>query len=276
MDSKCWNFKNVYCEERKQMSKAKKIFTRARVIIVLIALLLAIVAIYPNPWSEGAAIRTVALNSSASLAGIESPKPTSAPMSREKILFMNNIPIKDIVDYDDFINTLSYNRSITVKTNKGTYLLQTKAEYLVTILDELEEKIVQEVVYTNQTVNGTVVLVNETVNKTILVNKTHREIIGMEEIGLRVYNAPTSNIRKGLDLQGGTRVLLQPEEHISKEVMDLTIENMKERLNVYGISDVIVREASDLSGNQYILSEIAGMTEDEVEELFTKFLKKKM
>jgi preprotein translocase subunit SecD len=30
------------------------------------------------------------------------------------------------------------------------------------------------------------------------------------DLGLSVYNAPKSNIKTGLDLQGGTRVLLEP------------------------------------------------------------------
>src|SRR3989344_9372077 len=54
-----------------------------------------------------------------------------------------------------------------------------------------------------------------------------------EDIGLRVYEAPKTNIRKGLDLQGGTRVLLQPEVMLSQFDMSVLIDNMKERLNVY-------------------------------------------
>ncbi|HIJ10765.1 TPA: hypothetical protein HA278_01785 [Candidatus Woesearchaeota archaeon] len=55
---------------------------------------------------------------------------------------------------------------------------------------------------------------------------------GENDLGLRVYDAPTSNSRKGLDLEGGTRVLLKPMEPISEEDLDTTIESLKERLNV--------------------------------------------
>ena len=92
----------------------------------------------------------------------------------------------------------------------------------------------------------------------------------MEALGLRVENAPKSNIRLGLDLQGGTRVLLQPEEEMSKETLTILLDNMKERLNVYGLSDVLVRSVGDLSGNKYILVEIAGVNEDEVKNLLAK------
>ena len=45
---------------------------------------------------------------------------------------------------------------------------------------------------------------------------------------------------------------------------------MKERLNVYGLSDLVVRDANDLVGNQYIVVEIAGATEDEIKDLLAK------
>ncbi len=201
------------------MKKIKKIFKNFRVIIALVAVILALVAIHPNPFAEGVAIRNIALNSSASEAGIESPNPTVSPMSREVVLSINNKPIEDIEDYYDFKRTLEVNRTVHVKTNKDLYKLTAKS---------------------NQT------------------------------LGLSVYDAPQTNIRKGLDLQGGTRVLLQPEEEIEPESMDILIANMKYRLNIYGLSDVIVREAGDLSGNQYVLVEIAGAKEEEVKELIAK------
>jgi len=119
-------------------------------------------------------------------------------------------------------------------------------------------------------------LVNELkVNRTVRVEtdkeiytlQTKEDISGNVDLGLKVYPAPTSNIRKGLDLEGGTRVLLKPAEPISADDLEITIANLKERLNVYGLSDVVVRAASDLAGEDFILIEIAGVTEDEVREL---------
>ena len=112
------------------------------------------------------------------------------------------------------------------------------------------------------------------VNRSVRI-ETNRDIYNIRttqeaNLGLTVYNAPTSNIRKGLDLEGGTRVLLKPEEKISDEDLELTIDNLKERLNVYGLSDIVIRAASDLRGDKFILIEIAGVTEDEVKELLSK------
>ena len=78
------------------MGKTKKIFTNFRVILTFIVVLLAIVAIHPNPWADGVSIRSVAPDSPAYDSGIESPKPSAAPMSRERIIIrffniMNNL-----------------------------------------------------------------------------------------------------------------------------------------------------------------------------------------
>lgn len=92
----------------------------------------------------------------------------------------------------------------------------------------------------------------------------------IDDIGLRVSKAPVSNLRKGLDLEGGIRVLLEPETEITPEDLDTTVESLKERLNVYGLSDVVVRPAKDLSGKDFIVIEIAGVTEQEVKALLAK------
>ncbi len=93
---------------------------------------------------------------------------------------------------------------------------------------------------------------------------------GKVDLGLKVADAPQSNLRKGLDLEGGTRVLLKSVEPASKANLDTTVDSLKERLNVYGLSDVTVRVASDLAGNDFILIEIAGVTEQEVRDLLSK------
>jgi len=250
--------------------RIKKIFTNVRVMVLLIFLLLAIVAIHPNPWNKGVTIRNIISNSSASLSGIESPRPAQPPMSREIIIALNNVPITTVEDYYDFVSGLDVNRTIQIKTNKGFYKLTTKEKTETSELNETINKTIEEVIELNETINGTVTRINKTVIKVIEVPKTKTISLGMEDIGLRVYEASLTNIRKGLDLQGGTRVLLQPEEKVTKSELDILIDNIKERLNVYGLSDIVVRSSGDLSGNQYILVEIAGANEEEVKELLAK------
>jgi len=246
------------------MSKIKNIFTHWRVIIVLVFLILSVASISPNPWNEGATIRFEAKNSSAAIAGIENPTFGGTPMSKETILSINNKPITNAKDYFDFVTGLPPNKTITIRSDKGFYKLVTKPEYNITILDETELIRVTEQVF-NETLN-------ETVNITRVeeVQKVKKDIIGTEDLGLVVYDAPTNNIRKGLDLSGGTRVILKPEEEVNQEELDLVVSNIKERLNVYGLSDIIVRTTSDLEGSKFILVEIAGANKEEVKELLAK------
>ncbi len=96
---------------------------------------------------------------------------------------------------------------------------------------------------------------------------TYALIKNSSDLGLSIQNIPQSNIRLGLDLQGGTRVLLKPTEQITDEQRDNLIEVMQARLNTYGLSDIEIRSSDDLSGNKYVLVEIAGATKQEVSDL---------
>lgn len=246
------------------LNKPKKIIKNIRVIILLIAVFSAIFAIGFSPWNEGAAIRNVIPNSSANMAGIRNPTPNTPPMSRERITAVNNVPIKTVEEYYELINSFGPNITFTLRTNKDFYSIATKPKLNVNVLNETEIKTITEE-YFNATLN-------KTVNRTyaIEVPKTITTVVGVEDVGLRVYPAPKTNIKKGLDLQGGVRVLLNPEEKLSADNMQLLIDNMKERLNVYGLSDIVIREAGDLSGNQFILVEIAGANEEEAKNLIVQ------
>jgi len=254
--------------------RLKKLITNWRVIILLVFIVISLVAIHPS-LGKGVAIRTVLSDSSAGIAGIPQPKPNTQPVSRERIVSINNAQINNVNDYYNYVSALPLNRTIQVKTTQRIYKLTTREKFETVELNETEEKIITENAEKNITVNGTIKTINETITKTIVVPKTKQVSLGVEDIGLKVFDAPATNIRKGLDLQGGTRVLLQPEVKLNSYDISVLLDNMKERLNVYGLSDLVIREANDLppplgTGNQYIVVEIAGATEDEVKDLLAK------
>jgi len=243
-----------------------KIFTNTRVIILLLVLLLSIVAINPHPWNEGAAIRSVAKASAAELAGVPAPLAKTSPVSRERIVAVNNQPIANADAYYQAVNTISAlgpNMTFTVKTNKNLYSITTKAAYENITLDETEKVTVTEEVF-DETTNMT-----KNVTKSVTRNKIEQRLVGVQDVGLTVYDAPKTNIRQGLDLTGGSRVILKPAEQVSQQDLDLIIANIKERLNVFGLSDIVVRQAQDLEGAQFIIVEIAGANKDEVRELLS-------
>ncbi len=273
------------------MGKFKEILKKGRVILLLCFLVFALISIHPNPWADGSAIRSVKKDSVAYNAGISSPLATDKPMFREVITNINGKKIKNADDYDAIVADFKAEDLVTIDTmasfQKGAtgdermfsffrfkkeYTLTVKPMVLVTQLNETEEKIINKTVEYNETQeDGTVEIKEKIVQETIVVPKIKEEIIGVEDIGLTVYDAPTTNLKKGLDLEGGTRVLLQPETQISEEDMDIVISNLRQRLNVYGLSDIIVREAGEFTtGNKYIIVEVAGANEDDVKELIGK------
>lgn len=200
----------------------KRLLKSGRVIILVLFLAFALFSINPHPFNEGAAIRSVEFNSSASLAGIANPKANVVPLSRERIEAINNEEVKTIADYYSKEALLEIGEPVQIKTNKGLYKLITK------------------------------------------------EKEGKPSLGMVVLDAPKSNIRYGLDLQGGTRIILEPEEKVSDADMDILLLNLNQRLNVYGLSDITVRTTSDLEGKKYILIEVAGGNDQEVIELVGK------
>lgn len=258
------------------MSKAKQMIRNIRIIVLLVFMLFALIAIHPNPYAEGVAIRAVAPNSSAMNAGISSPKQTDTPMSRERILEINSIKIKTVADYFEHTSGLRPNTTVHMTTSRDTYVLRTQPIIHIDYLDDYEEKNITETVLVNKTfLNKTsgeefVKEVEDNITKTVQVQKTKSTVIGTEDLGITVYEAPKSNIRRGLDLQGGSRVLLKPKEKISEEEAKDVLDSIDKRLNIYGLTDIIVRKAGDLSGNQFFIIEIAGAAESEAIDLVSK------
>lgn len=257
------------------MGKIKQVLTNGRVIILLICLALGLFAINPQPWNEGVSIKSIARNSAAEFAGFENPKTGLAPMGFERIIALNNKPIVDLTAYFDFVSSLEPNDTVSVKTNKGSYKITVLPKYRFVELNETEFVKVNETVEVNETINGTVELVSKIIEKEVEQPKVVQELIGIEPLGFSVGPVAKSNLRLGLDLEGGTRVLLKPVEEASRDTLALMVDSLKERLNVYGLSDVVVTEVSDSpdflgGGQRFVLVEIAGATEEEVRELLGK------
>jgi preprotein translocase subunit SecD len=85
-----------------------------------------------------------------------------------------------------------------------------------------------------------------------------------------VKDISKTTLKTGLDLQGGARALVEPEKRLtSKEMQDLIAVSLQ-RFNVYGISDLTIRQVSDLSGNNFMLVEIAGATPKDLDNLISQ------
>ena len=83
-----------------------------------------------------------------------------------------------------------------------------------------------------------------------------------------VGDIPKTNLKTGLDLSGGARALVKPE-NVSVSASDISdlIAITNERFNVYGLSDITLKPVTDLEGNNFMLVEIAGATPADLREL---------
>ncbi len=104
----------------------------------------------------------------------------------------------------------------------------------------------------------------------IITKKGDYTIYAEDELSINVDNVPNSRIKGGLDLRGGARVLVQPEGDISQSQLDDLISISRNRFNVYGLSDVQIKGVSDLSGDKFMLVEVAGASPNDLEELVSK------
>ncbi len=236
--------------------KLRRILTQPKVVIVIVALLISVwsTGIPFSLGNEGIVISSIDKGSAAFEAGMHAAE---SEKSKEIVESVDSNRIRTLADYASAVSGIQVNQTVTIETNIGFYRLTAKPLVNVTVLPEQDEK---------------TIVVNATTNETqkILVNRTVEEVIGVEDLGIKVANAPKTNLRLGLDLQGGTRVMLKPETKLAKGDLELLIGNMNKRLNLFGLSDVVVRDASDLSGSQFIMVEVAGANENEVKDLIAK------
>ncbi|MCH7567796.1 MAG: hypothetical protein IIA87_00050 [Nanoarchaeota archaeon] len=104
-------------------------------------------------------------------------------------------------------------------------------------------------------------LTTKNTDYTLFINETPRIII--QEI-------PKTKIKTGLDISGGARALVQPEGKITDVELQDLIEVSRNRFNVFGISDVKIKGITDLTGDKFMLVEVAGATSQDLEELLSK------
>ncbi len=112
--------------------------------------------------------------------------------------------------------------------------------------------------------NENIKIIIQTKNSEVILYSNHVPNITVAEI-------PKTNIKTGLDLAGGSRALVQAvnKKLSSTEINDL-VDITRNRFNEFGLSDINVLPVSDLTGNHFMLVEIAGATKTDLVELISK------
>ncbi|QQG38479.1 MAG: hypothetical protein HYS32_02625 [Candidatus Woesearchaeota archaeon] len=257
--------------------KLKKLFG-IRTWILIILLIFAIIAIHPRSNTEGVLVKSVDKGSLEEQIGIK---------TNQIITSVNDIAIKDIPSYN-----LAIQKAIIVEP-KEIIVETTEGKFTYKILNdigfELENlTIVKTKNFTNN-IMGDIISINEKnvtqtnffqiKNEVLPKNILKLATVEGQEFAYLTSSAPKvtvsnvekTNLKKGLDLAGGTRVLLKPvADHpvTEKEVSDLS-SVLENRLNVYGLSDIRSRTA-EINNEKLIILELAGATKEEVEDLISK------
>ncbi|MCK5476827.1 MAG: hypothetical protein KAI55_02820, partial [Candidatus Aenigmarchaeota archaeon] len=92
-----------------------------------------------------------------------------------------------------------------------------------------------------------------------------RPIPVLGEDGL--YTVQT-NLKKGLDLEGGVRALIQPEQE-GADILQKSRDVLSSRINAYGLKEMTARIIT-IEGQGYIQLEIAGATVEELNTIISK------
>src|SRR3989344_304502 len=112
---------------------------------------------------------------------------------------------------------------------------------------------------------------SEKIKTTITTNQGEFILFTNSTPEISVADIPTTRLKLGLDLSGGSRALVQAKDvEISQQQTEDLISSISNRLNAFGISDVQVRQVSDLSGNNFVLVELAGASPSQLRELISQ------
>lgn len=141
---------------------------------------------------------------------------------------------------------------------QGQVITEIDGQEIISVEDF--SSIIQQKFNSNESIKTTFKIKNE---EYIFYSRIPPEII--------VSKIPQTNVKMGLDLAGGSRALVQAQNKklSSSEINDL-VAITNNRFNVYGIADINIRSVSDLTGNYFMLIEIAGATPTDLEKLISE------
>jgi len=252
--------------------------------IWLLICFLIISAIAIAPWKafdSGVLIKSVNDNSSASFEGLakgeiikdinghliaslaDFSNATTDIFNLQPVEFTikalaNNIP--KTYSYSSLTLDLAVNDNLTITNVYGIAL-----DSNISINETLTE-INGETISSMEKFNEVKLGLEPKIKLTIQTNKG-KHVFYASKLDFAVSETPKSNLKAGLDIQGGAKALVKPEKKLSQSEMEDLIRVTKERLNVYGLADIAVRSATDLSQNTYMVVEVAGATPKELEDL---------
>lgn len=104
---------------------------------------------------------------------------------------------------------------------------------------------------------------------TLTANGKDYEFYVNESMGIDVVDIERTNLNFGLDLRGGTRIVLKPKENATKDMIDQVISTMQTRANIYGLREMNFYPIRGATGEYYVQVEVAGIKRDIVKDLLS-------
>lgn len=252
-----------------------------RITILIIALIVAIASIINfNAFSGGVQISDVEFNSSASIAGIsrgeiikqiDGQTINSVASFYEEISKIKISPVEIKIETENktitynskfFDFSLDDNNTVTFVSNDSQ---QAGLKVGMKVLN------INNYSFDNYSFSEIKDKVEPKQRIEIITNKEDYTFLTGENLGISVVALSKTNIRTGLDIQGGARALIRPEKKLDANEMADLRSVIEQRLNTYGIKDIVIREASNpFTGEQFLVIELAGASPKELEELIAK------
>ncbi len=142
-----------------------------------------------------------------------------------------------------------------------------RSKMIINFIDD--EKIISIDDY-NQAINS--IFPSEESKKIIFITNKGTFILFINQTPeITIAEIPKTKIKTGLDLSGGARALIKAEnKSLSESELNDLILITSNRLNEFGIADVVVRPITDLSGSRFMLIEVAGATPSDLKELISE------
>ncbi len=242
-----------------------------RINLLILMLVLSLIAIAPRISVEGVEIKSldvIGKNQGLNVGDV--------------IKSVNNVEVEDNEKFIEILKEASsvepVRINIATDKNKATYLAQDdllfelenltiKNSKIQNIKDGEALKEINNVKINNED-DWEKVRYDLLPSKTVRIKTEKKEYVFQvnKELEINVKEVSRSNIRKGLDLEGGTRVLLKPvgETKASDQDVRNLIDIISDRLDIYGLADKRIRTAK-VEDDKLILIEIAGISKEEVE-----------
>ncbi len=226
--------------------------------LLIIVLLASALAIAPN-FQKGVIIKSIEPNSTAAEQGL---KPGMIIKS------LNGEAVNNFDDYSKIINSVFPNA--TTNLTKTASFVSSSDNTIKTNDTNLSQN---ETLQNKTLQNNTLENIDSGDKTKLIIGTKDAEVILFisKPPEITVGNIPSSRIKTGLDLSGGARALVKPENiSVSKSEINDLVTITGNRLNTFGIADVSVRAVTDLSGNNFMLVEVAGASPSDLRELVSK------